>query len=284
MAFGADDAWYETAFNIEHHRVTNTHYSGGASDIYKCFDQICWPLLYRIATAAGIPHKILTAYISFQDNLSIFNNLALGLGTPYQRQNSIPQGCPLSMMFTALLLRPWMCLIPTDTVIPRTLADDLLTVTTGPRHSEELIGAIEKNHTFLKDMGAAVATTKSTLFSITEGGKKQLRDHTWPYNNTKIKVVNSFRDLGSHINLTQTPTSSTLKDRIRQHTKTTTTLQPKSTHHPNQRAYQSIIRSGSITSTRIFADSIYYCNKERHEYKMQFQGHECYFHNGQLWS
>ena len=95
------------------------------------------------------------------------------------------------MMFTALLLRPWMLLIAADNVVPRTLADDLLTITSGPRHAETLIEATEQTHTYLKDMGAAVATSKSTLFSITEGGKKLLKNHTWPYDGTKIKVTNS---------------------------------------------------------------------------------------------
>ena len=85
--FGADDAWWETALTMEHHRVTNTPFSGGASDIYKCFDQIARPLQYRIADAAGLPHPILTAYINYQDNLLIRNLLALGLGPPCQQTN-----------------------------------------------------------------------------------------------------------------------------------------------------------------------------------------------------
>ena len=77
------------------------------------------------------------------------------------------------MMIVALLLRPWMCLMNHDNAIPRTLADDLLTIIVGNRHAGRLIGATEKTLTFLQDMGAAVATNKSILFSSTEGGKKK---------------------------------------------------------------------------------------------------------------
>ena len=65
-------------------------------------------------------------------------------------------------------------------------------------------------------MGAAVATNKSTLFSTSEHGKTLLRKHVWAYSKTTIEVTSSFRDLGSHVNLAQTPFSSTLHDRIKE--------------------------------------------------------------------
>ena len=37
---GADDAWYETALEIELAKLLNAALTGGGADIYKCFDQI----------------------------------------------------------------------------------------------------------------------------------------------------------------------------------------------------------------------------------------------------
>ena len=123
---GADDAWWETALRIEHNAIANVPFPGGATDIFKCFDQIVRPLLYYLATVAGIPLQIANAYRKYHEHSDVFNSLALGLAAPYRRPNGIPQGCPLSMMFVALLLRPWMKITSSVDVIPRTLADDLL--------------------------------------------------------------------------------------------------------------------------------------------------------------
>ena len=59
---GADDAWYETSLCIEHCRVIGTPYAGGASDIYKCFDQLPRSMVYHLAHVAGLPDGILTAF------------------------------------------------------------------------------------------------------------------------------------------------------------------------------------------------------------------------------
>ena len=37
---GAEDAWYETALEIELAKLLGTALTGGGADIFKCFDQI----------------------------------------------------------------------------------------------------------------------------------------------------------------------------------------------------------------------------------------------------
>ena len=76
---GADDAWWETALNIELHQIGDTPCSGAAADIYKCFDQISRPLLYQLARAAGMPERIVDAHARYQNNLDVYNAMALGL-------------------------------------------------------------------------------------------------------------------------------------------------------------------------------------------------------------
>ena len=50
---GADDAWYETALEIELAKLLNAALTGGGADIYKCFDQISLVLLGKILIQGG---------------------------------------------------------------------------------------------------------------------------------------------------------------------------------------------------------------------------------------
>ena len=52
-----------------------------------------------------MPAGILHAYKDFQETLMVRNTVAGGLGEPYGEPTSIPQGDPMSMMITSLLLR-----------------------------------------------------------------------------------------------------------------------------------------------------------------------------------
>ena len=51
---GAADAAYSTALEIEYCRVMGIKYSGGAADIYKCFDQVRRDIVYKLLEAAGM--------------------------------------------------------------------------------------------------------------------------------------------------------------------------------------------------------------------------------------
>ena len=83
--YGADAAWYETALQLEMYRTTNTPHTGTTTDIYKCFDQICRPLLYHLVLLAGIPPHISNTYKRYIENVHIHNSQAQGLGKPLKR-------------------------------------------------------------------------------------------------------------------------------------------------------------------------------------------------------
>ena len=55
-----------------------------------------------------MPPAVLDSYRKYQENLQVRNSIAGGLGRLYRKKTSIPQGDPFSMMFTALLMRPWI--------------------------------------------------------------------------------------------------------------------------------------------------------------------------------
>ena len=63
-------------------------------------------------------------------------------------------------------------------------------------------------------MGARVATSKSLLFASCKTAKDKLAAHIWKYSDTTIRVVNNFRDLRAHLNLTTLIASTTLNNRI----------------------------------------------------------------------
>ena len=195
---GADDAWWETALDLEEHNMTGTPFSGAGVDVFKCFDQIVRDLVYYLADVAGMPNKILNTYRRYQEALQTRNAVAGGLGTPYTRFMGIPQGCPMSMMIIMLVLRAWIIEMRATKVKPRDLADDLLMVASGPEHGEHIADAVENAYQYLQDMGAKVASNKSILFSSCPTTRRKLRCKTWKCG-SRIPVVGHARDLGAHL-------------------------------------------------------------------------------------
>ena len=162
---GAEDAWWMTSVKMECWHATSTPFSGSSADIAKCFDQIVRPLLYGIAHIAGMPRNVLGPYMRFAEATMVHNTIGKGLGTAYSRRCGIPQGCPLSMMCIALILRPWTIAMDTMGAQPRILADDLLILTSGLHHCQLMKNAIDTTHEMLYDMAAIVAPAKSFIFS-----------------------------------------------------------------------------------------------------------------------
>lgn len=61
----------------------------------------------NLAANAGMDPGVLSAYLRYQDGMVVHNSVARGIGKGFLRRIGIPQGCPFSMLFMALLLRPW---------------------------------------------------------------------------------------------------------------------------------------------------------------------------------
>ena len=129
---GATDAWYDALVFIEEAKIEEEELCGGVADIMKFFDQIVRGVVYHLAEAAGMPMGILQAYTAFAENLNLYNCLAGGVGTPFRRKCGIMQGCPLSMTYVALLMRPWIIIMRgIKGVKCYILADDLLIIAKG---------------------------------------------------------------------------------------------------------------------------------------------------------
>ena len=149
-------------------------YRLGMADIWKCFDQVVPLLAHSILAIAGVPAPTLGAYSRMMNNVTVVNSLSIGIGEPYRRHCSIPQGCPWSMMILALLVRPWIHTIEACTAaVPRALADDFclwaqecracITQQADDSESamrEDFAMAVNITHTFLNNIGAKAAYHK----------------------------------------------------------------------------------------------------------------------------
>lgn len=50
---------------LGHGRVTQSPVAGGSADVHKCYEDLERLILYRIVYIAGVPDRILAAYMSF---------------------------------------------------------------------------------------------------------------------------------------------------------------------------------------------------------------------------
>ena len=99
-----------------------------------------------------MPRRVREPYLEFIHNLKVRNTLAGGLGQEYERATGIPQGDPLSIMSTALLMRAWIIQMRTMGVVPRVLADDLQVRANGRNAMDRFINAFDKSHLHLHDI------------------------------------------------------------------------------------------------------------------------------------
>ena len=66
---GATDVWYKVLLDIEQMKVEEQPFCGAAAEILKLFDQIVRDLVYKMASVAGMPKKVLGAYRRYVEGL-----------------------------------------------------------------------------------------------------------------------------------------------------------------------------------------------------------------------
>ena len=147
-----------------------------------------------------MPRRIVHAYRNFQEALTVRNTVAGGLGQPYSKPTSIPQGDPMSMVITSLLLRAWVKQMQKHDVTPRILADDLQLMCKGKDHLEKFARGFDKTFQHLEDMGARLAPKKSITWSSSPVARKWLAQHRWTKPGGTIRVITDGKDLGCHMN------------------------------------------------------------------------------------
>ena len=64
---GAADGSLRTALMVEKCKVLQIAFTGGVTDVYKCFDQLIRHTIYVLLRVGGMPEKVINAYARFHE-------------------------------------------------------------------------------------------------------------------------------------------------------------------------------------------------------------------------
>ena len=195
----AHQASWLLSMELEEVKVGQSHASAMSTDIFKCFDQLSKETIFLLAARMGCPMKVLVAWHRMLSQLKVVNSVGGYVGQAYERPFSIPQGCPLSMMWLACLLTPLTKALKALGAVPRVLADDLNLLCRGPRHWRLLIRAGDCTHEYIIMMGCKISAPKSVLFSTSAEVRQHMRRHVWRFIEMAVPVKLHARDLGAHL-------------------------------------------------------------------------------------
>ena len=103
------DAWNSTTTDIE--EVLSNSRQGDFhlfdADVVKSFDAVDQDILDCAFNRLGLPAWVRKVYFSFHLEVMLHFKPAAGLGVSWTGDGSIPQGCPLGMVFIVDLFAPW---------------------------------------------------------------------------------------------------------------------------------------------------------------------------------
>ena len=137
------DAWFTTALDIEECLAGGLEQDVHllVADVVKSFDTVDRGILDRVLSSLGLPAWFRHVYFEYHAHVRLRFKLAAGLGEPWTGDGSIPQGCPLSMMFIVALYLPWCRYLgELPDVSPQLYADNLKCVSSKP---EQLLRAAQ---------------------------------------------------------------------------------------------------------------------------------------------
>ena len=93
---------------------------------FKTFDTVPMQTLHMVMIVAGVPAQSMRPCVIFNENMTMRNVITGCAGTTYERQRSIAQGDPWSVMRFVLFLRPVAAVASANNAEARLLADGLL--------------------------------------------------------------------------------------------------------------------------------------------------------------
>ena len=169
------DAWFATALDFEE------RLAGGAdsevhllvADVVKSFDTVDRGVLDRVLSSLGLPAWFRHTYFEYHAKVRLRFRLAVGLGEPWTKDGGIPQGCPLSMMFTVALYLPWCrYLHEMPGVTPQLYADNLKCVSSEPG---QLLRAVQFTSAYVRLVGQEPAPSKCVLLSTSAAVRRDMK-------------------------------------------------------------------------------------------------------------
>ena len=212
---GSVEAWYSTSLYIEEvlSGATDSKVHLFVADVIKSFDTVDRGILDRVLSGLGLPGWFRHAYFEFHGHVRLRFELSSGLGLPWTRDGGIPQGCPLSMMFTVALYLPWCrYLAAQEGVQPQVYADNLKCLSGDPG---VLWRGARFTSSYVRLVGQEPAPSKCVLLSTSGEVRRDMKDWVWSDSGDKWSVKFDVRDLGGHLDTTLRGWSSTLAARVR---------------------------------------------------------------------
>ena len=138
--------------------------------------------------------------------------LAAGLGEPGTRDGGIPQGCPLSMMFTVASYSPWCgYLHELPEVTPQLYADNLKCVSSNPG---QLLRAARVTTAYARLVDQELAPSKCIFMSTSAAVRKHMKNWLISDGGDRWSVKLDVRDLGGHLDVTYRSCGCTLAARV----------------------------------------------------------------------
>ena len=212
------EAWFSTALDIEE-VLSGT---GGdqlhvtVADVIKSLDTVDRSILDCVLGRLGLLDWFRKFYFSFHSQVRLRFKLAAGLGEPWCRDGGIPQGCPLSMIFTVALYVPWYRHLESlPDVKPQLYADNLKCSAERPRALFESARFTAQD---VRSVGQDVSPGKCVLFSTSKSVRKAKK--LWDIFGDGGFWIGQLdvRDLGGHLDFTLKARAGTFSKRVREAT------------------------------------------------------------------
>ena len=162
---GSVETWYSTALDFEEvlSGLNESHVHVFVADVVK-FDTVDRGVLDLVLGRLGLLVWFRRTYFGYHANIRLQFKLACGLGSPWTGDGSIPQGCPLSMVFIVALYLPWCrALESIPGVGPQLYADNLKCVSGSPA---ALLSAAWFTYVYIGLVGQEAAPKKCVLLSV----------------------------------------------------------------------------------------------------------------------
>ena len=204
------EAWYTSSLDIEEvlAGAAHSHVHLFVADVVKSFDTVDRSIFDSVSSSLGLLAWFRHAYFEYHAHVRLRFKLASGLGEPWTRDGSIPQGCSLSMMFIVALYLPWCRYLSAQVgVEPQLYADNLKCVSSD---TDLLLRAARFTTGYVRLVGQEPAPSKCVLLSTSREVRKDMKDWVLSPDGDKWSVKFDVRDLGGHLDTTFRGWSATL--------------------------------------------------------------------------
>ena len=182
------------------------------ADVIKSFDTVDRGILDYVLSRLGLPGWFRHVYFEYHARVRLRFKLSCGLGQSWTRDGSIPQECPLSMVFIVAVYLPWCRYLEAFRGLqPQLYADNLKCVTS---NDDDLLEAALFTNSYIRFVGQTPAPSKCVLLSTSAVVGGLMKNWVLSDAGDKWTVKLDVRDLGSHLDTTYQRRAATLVGRV----------------------------------------------------------------------